>query len=177
MAADILYIFFVDFLSGVGDDGVRGMIVRFYGLGLSVLAIMIELDVKSAVTLFPGFKGFIPRALLLLLIAVITNVSYATKGSSSSSSSSSSDSSSYGYRFLADQYYANGDDQVADDQVDDGSSYYSNGNNSSGKEYYTTNNGSKIYVDDDDYGFFNPAQIENVPTSAVIFQMVTSWIL
>ena len=40
------------FMSGVGDDGLRGMIIGFYGLGMAILAIIIELDVKLPVNFF-----------------------------------------------------------------------------------------------------------------------------
>mmetsp|Transcript_15414 Transcript_15414/g.22697 ORF Transcript_15414/g.22697 Transcript_15414/m.22697 type:complete len:263 (+) Transcript_15414:172-960(+) len=73
--ADGMYIVFVDILSRLGDDGLRGMVIRIYGLGLSVLAIMLELDVHWCVALFLGLKGYIPRALLLFLLAAITNTS------------------------------------------------------------------------------------------------------
>jgi len=172
IAADALYIFFVDFMSGVGDDGLRGMTVRFYGLGLAILAIMIELDVKSAVTLFPGFKGFIPRALLLLLIAVITNVTYQSTKKDSTTGSSSTNGIN---RFLAEYYEQLNDNEDADN--DNSSNNYSNDNS----YYASTSSTSNSYVlDDDDIAsqyFYTPTQIENVPMSAVIFQMVTSWVL
>lgn len=159
IAADILYIIFVDFLSGVGDDGTRGMVVRFYGLGLALLAILIELDVKSTVASFPALKGFIPRALLLFFIAVITNVTYQSNHHSKSSNKS------YRGRFL-DGYYN-------DDATNSTSN--SSHSSSSGNSFYNTVNS---YNNDDDMTqLFTPNQIENVPMSAVVFQMVTSWVL
>jgi len=40
------------FMSGVGDDGLRGMIIEFYGLGKAILAIIIELHDKLPVNFF-----------------------------------------------------------------------------------------------------------------------------
>lgn len=165
IAADILYIIFVDFLSGVGDDGTRGMVVRFYGLGLALLAILIELDVKSAVASFPALKGFIPRALLLFLIAVITNVTYQ------SNHQSKLNSKSYRGRFL-DAYY-NDDANNATTTTSSSSSSGSSKNN----KYSFHNTDSNYSNDDDITQLFTPNQIENVPMSAVVFQMVTSWVL
>jgi hypothetical protein len=169
IAADILYIIFVDFLSGVGDDGFRGMIVRFYGLGLAVLAILIELDVKSAVASFPALKGFIPRALLLLFIAVITNVTYQSNHNQSKST--------YNQNRSLTAYY---DDAVnaTDSSSSSGGSSSSYSDNSKSSKYSFYRNDYSYNNNDDDVGqLFTPTQIENVPMSAVVFQMVTSWVL
>jgi hypothetical protein len=202
IVADVMYVFFVDIMSSVGDDGLRGMMARGYGVILSVLALLLELDVHRAVVLFPGFKGFIPRALLLFLIAVITNVGQPDY--SQSSSSSSAEYSSYNggrrslsTRVLANNYYGynnNNEEENAAEQQD----YYNNEMEGNEEQYYQ--NGGEVYyanqnaeVDDGYYsssgynasgydeGFFQnltPQGIEeSVPMSAVIFQIVTSWVL
>jgi hypothetical protein len=162
IAADILYIIFVDFLSGVGDDGTRGMVVRFYGLGLALLAMLIELDVKWAVASFPALKGFIPRALLLFFIAVITNVTYQ------SNHHSKYNSTSYRGRFLGAYY---------NDDANNATSISSSSGSSKNNKYSYQNTDSNYNNDDDMTQLFTPNQIENVPMSAVVFQMVTSWVL
>lgn len=101
--------------------GRRDMIIRIYGLFLAVVAICIELDYAAVVKSFYGFKGFIPRAMLLFFVSAIT-------GSHPLHS-----------------------DQVQREQGDD--AYYDD------------------FVDDDYY-----ADAE-IPQSAVVFQMVTSFIL
>jgi hypothetical protein len=76
IAADLMYIVFLEILasSDVRDavGGRRDLIIRIYGLGLAIMAIFIELDVPAIVKPFYGFKGFIPRALLLFFISAIT---------------------------------------------------------------------------------------------------------
>jgi hypothetical protein len=76
VAADLMYIVFLEVLASkevrtvVG--GHRDMIIRVYGLILSLMAILVELDVTAVMKSFYGFKGFIPRALLLFFISAIT---------------------------------------------------------------------------------------------------------
>lgn len=71
-----MYIVFLEILA---DDevkdlagGRRDMIIRVYGLFLAGVAICIELDYAAVVKSFYGFKGFIPRSLLLFFISSIT---------------------------------------------------------------------------------------------------------
>ena len=77
LIADLMYIFFVEFFvsSEVSTKigGTRDTIIRIYGLVLAAMALAIELDMANVVKLFPGFKGFIPRAFLLFFIAAVTN--------------------------------------------------------------------------------------------------------
>lgn len=77
VAADTMYIIFVEFVAGsdVGDKlgGFRDTTIRIYGLGLAVMAIFVELDVSVALRHFSGLKAFLPRSLLLFFIATITN--------------------------------------------------------------------------------------------------------
>lgn len=120
VAADLMYIIFVEFVAkdAVGDKlgGFRDTTIRIYGLGLAIMAILIELDMTAAVRHFAGVKAFVPRSLLLFFIATITSAHPLQKG----------------------QVHQYDDDQVVDDDS------------------------------------FVPPQI---PNSAIVFQMVTSWIL
>ena len=76
VAADLMYIVFLEILAPkdvrliVG--GSRDLIIRIYGLALAAMAIFIELDITTVVKAFYGFKGFIPRALLLFFVSAIT---------------------------------------------------------------------------------------------------------
>ena len=74
--AAAMYILFVDIMASdvvtAELGGNRDMILRLYALMLSVMAIFLELDVINYVRHFSGFKSFIPRALLLYFISIIT---------------------------------------------------------------------------------------------------------
>ena len=121
IAADLMYITFLEVLANkeirAAVGGRRDFIIRVYGLLLAGMALLIELDVSSFVKEFYGFKGFIPRALLLFFISSIT-----------------------------------GSHPLHENQI-------------------ARNNGG--YVTDDE---FSNATSE-IPDSAVVFQMVTSFIL
>lgn len=76
LCADLMYIIFLEV---VGHKEVKEMaggrrdtILRVYGLFLAVVAICIELDYSAVLKSFYGFKGFIPRALLLFFVSAIT---------------------------------------------------------------------------------------------------------
>lgn len=135
IAADITYVCFVEMLASSSVrakvGGTRDTIIRCYGLTMAIVALMIELDVAFTTKYFLGLKGFIPRSLLLFLIATITGghpLHDKSNYSTSSSSGSSSSSSNYSY-----------------------------------------NNGYSSYTDN---------QVTNeIPSSAVVFQMVTSFVL
>ncbi len=76
LAANLMYIIFLE-VAAVKQvkelaGGRRDMIIRIYGLVLVVVAICIELDHSAMVKSFYGFKGFIPRAMLLFFISTIT---------------------------------------------------------------------------------------------------------
>ena len=51
------------------------MICRLYGVGIAVLATMIELDMSIANRHFAGLKPFLPRSLLLLFVANLSAAS------------------------------------------------------------------------------------------------------
>jgi hypothetical protein len=126
VAADLMYIAFCEIFATkdvrmiVG--GSRDMIIRIYGLVLATMAILIELDITHMTKAFYGFRGFIPRSLLLFFISAITG-----------SHPMQENQVERNY----DLYY---DDYVMDDQ------------------------------------FANVVSSE-IPDSAVVFQMVTSFIL
>lgn len=75
--ADLMYIFFVTLVASdevnqkVG--GTRDALIRIYGLGMTIMALLIEFDVKSCLKYFSGFRGYMPRSLLLFFIAIITS--------------------------------------------------------------------------------------------------------
>jgi hypothetical protein len=76
LAANLMYIVFLE-VAAVKQvkemaGGRRDMIIRVYGLVLIGIALCIELDYVAVVKSFYGFKGFIPRALLLFFISAIT---------------------------------------------------------------------------------------------------------
>lgn len=76
LAANLMYIVFLE-VAAVKQvkemaGGRRDMIIRIYGLALIGVAICIELDYAAVVKSFYGFKGFIPRGLLLFFISAIT---------------------------------------------------------------------------------------------------------
>jgi hypothetical protein len=77
--ADLIFIFFVE--TSVSNEvniklgGVRDMICRLYGVGLAILATMIELDMTVANVRFSGLKSFLPRSFLLLFVATLSAAS------------------------------------------------------------------------------------------------------
>lgn len=75
MAANVTYICLVEFVSGVYFSNPyfgarRDTVLRVYGLLLSVLALLIELD--KYVKAFKVWKGFIARFALLFFVSVVT---------------------------------------------------------------------------------------------------------
>eukprot|EP00934_Nitzschia_sp_Nitz4_P006207 Nitzschia sp. Nitz4//scaffold112_size70979//13341//14233//NITZ4_005894-RA/size70979-augustus-gene-0.79-mRNA-1//1//CDS//3329533241//6197//frame0 len=76
VAADLMYIIFLEILADreVKDlaGGRRDLIIRIYGLFLAGVALAIELDYVYVVKSFYGFKGFIPRSLLIFFVSAIT---------------------------------------------------------------------------------------------------------
>ncbi len=58
---------------------------QFYSLGLAVLAILIELNVKSVVASFPSLTGFTRWALILLFITDTANATYLSSHNQSKS--------------------------------------------------------------------------------------------
>jgi hypothetical protein len=125
VAADLMYIAFCEIFATkdvrmiVG--GSRDMIIRIYGLALATMAILIELDITHMTKAFYGFRGFIPRSLLLFFISAITGSHPMQENQ------------------VERNYDLNYDDYVMDDQFANVSS--------------------------------------EIPDSAVVFQMVTSFIL
>jgi hypothetical protein len=131
IVADLMFIFFVGIRASEEVNtkvgGTRDTIVRVYGLILSVIALLIELDVTSLSKHFAGLRSFIPRALLLFFIATIT-----------------------------------GSNPLHRDSM--------NGRNANDDGYYGGG--------DDDGGSYSDQQVSSeIPSSTVVFQMVTSMVL
>lgn len=128
LAADLMYIVFLELIAEKEvkelAGGRRDMIIRIYGLLLAAVAICIELDYGAMIKKFYGFKGFIPRAILLFFVSTITG-SHPLHAEQAQNQQQRDD----------DAYY--------DDAIDD-------------KYYYN---------------------VTEIPQSAVVFQMVTSFIL
>jgi len=126
LAADLMYIVFLEVIAEKElkklAGGHRDLIIRIYGLFLAGVAVCIELDYAVVVKSFYGFKGFIPRAMLLFFVSAITGSHPINKE-----------------QLQKQQGY---DDAYFDDVVDD--NYYAD---------------------------------TQVPQSAVVFQMVTSFVL
>lgn len=76
LCADLMYIVFLEVLATreIKDivGGRRDMIIRVYGLILSVVAIAVEVDAAWIVKAFYGFKGYLARGFLLFFISAIT---------------------------------------------------------------------------------------------------------
>lgn len=76
IAADLMYICLLEIFANqtirkqVG--GSRDTIIRIYGLICTIIAVGVELDVSKVTKGFLGLKGFIPRGMLLFLIATLT---------------------------------------------------------------------------------------------------------
>ena len=74
--ADIMYIVFLEVLGSKElrhlAGGPRDVIVRIYGLFMAGIAIGIEVDSAWAMKKFSGLRGFVPRALVMFFIAVLT---------------------------------------------------------------------------------------------------------
>ena len=79
IAADLLFVFFVEFT--VSDEvsmrlgGWRDRVIRLYGVALSIVAVLVELDMKVISRSVPGLKGFLARSMLLLFVAALSAVS------------------------------------------------------------------------------------------------------
>jgi hypothetical protein len=75
--SDLMYIFFVSLV--VSDEvnekvgGARDVIIRWYGLGMAVMSLMIELELPWFLKHFPALKGYVPRSFLLFFVATITS--------------------------------------------------------------------------------------------------------
>jgi hypothetical protein len=153
--ADIMYVIFLEILAN--DDvrviagGTRDTIIRLYGLALCFIAIAIEINYSSVVKRFSGLKGFIPRSLLLFLIAMIT------------SSSPMEDNYSTGQ---SQQSYSNNND----DDAAAASGYGNDANGYNANGYGNSNSYANGDATDVDWS-------TQYPSSAVNFQMVVSFVL
>ena len=75
--ADLMYIFFVSLV--VSDEvnakvgGARDVIIRWYGLAMAIMALMVEFELPFFLKQFPALKGYVPRSFLLFFVATITS--------------------------------------------------------------------------------------------------------
>jgi hypothetical protein len=146
--ANAMYITFVELFASAEVQeiagGGRDTLIRLYGLGLSFIALAIEIDYTKIVKRYSGLKAFVPRALLYLFISIITH----------SHPTDTTDQSQSQYNAYTDDA-ANGDDANGDD---------ANGDDANGDD--ATNYNYSTY----DVG-------QDVPSSAVGFMMVASFVL
>jgi hypothetical protein len=149
--ANVMFILFVEILSSdevkAMAGGSRDVILRCYGLGLSMLGLAIELDYTKIVKKFSGLKGFVPRAVLYFFISQITASHPLTFQELSGADTSIQSNSN------VDQ----SDDAASDNEGNAADDAYS---------YVASQYGSASSSDD-----------FSVPTSAIGFQRVTSIVL
>lgn len=144
IAANAMFLIFAEILvSGevyAKIGGVRDTAIRIYGLVLTVLALMIEVDFDRVVKHISGLKSFVPRAFLLFFIAAITAPTPLHRSFIGSAGT------------YAEEY---GDDQYDDDQNQD--------------QY------DDALYDDRYYDAYVDKQVsDEIPSSTILFQMVTS---
>jgi hypothetical protein len=155
LAADIMYIVFLEVLATreVRDivGGRRDMIIRVYGLFLVGVALAIEVDVAWVVKSFYGFKGFIARSFLLFFISAITGA----------------------HPLHEDQLYK--DRSGGQYNYNDNSS--SNANAVDDAAAANDDAAGAVVNDDFYYDAFEESTLPEIPDSAIVFQMVTSFIL
>jgi len=147
--ANLMFIFFVEI--SVSTDvsiklgGLRDRINRLYGIGLAVLAVLVELDMKVVKENLPALMPFLIRSFLLLFVASLSGTSPMISYERKQYRAYMRNNNGYNYNYDDD----GGDDDGGDDDND---------NN------YGGNNMSYLIKDE-------------VPTSAVAFQSITSFIL
>jgi hypothetical protein len=143
--------------------GARDTVIRAYGLALCFLALAVEVDVSKIVRKFSGLKGFIPRALFMFLIASIT------------SSHPIYDKSVYKAQqayFNQQQQYNNYNNGNGGEGDDDANNQYNNYDDAANANNNNQGGG------DDSYSYwtaYDPSS--EIPSSAVNFQLVTSFVL
>ena len=75
--SNLMYMIFLEIIANnqvrTIAGGLRDFAIRLYALALTTMAIFIELNNEKAVKSFYGFKGFIPRGILLMFIAIVTS--------------------------------------------------------------------------------------------------------
>ena len=149
-----MYISFLEVLGAreVKDivGGGRDMIIRVYGLFLTVAAIAIEVDAAWIVKAFYGFKGYLARGFLLFFISAITGA-HPLQIDQTEREDAAANNNQANYN---DDAAVNGDDAVADDAVDD--------------------DAAVVY---DDLYYQETTSVPDIPNSVVVFMMVTSFVL
>ena len=152
-----MYIIFLEVLADreVKDivGGRRDMIIRVYGLFLTVAAIAIEVDASWIVKSFYGFKGYLARGFLLFFISAITGAHpLQVDQTEREDANSAANNNQVNYD---DDAAANGDDAAAGDDaaVDDAAVVY------------------------DDLFYQESTSVPDIPNSVVVFMMVTSFVL
>jgi hypothetical protein len=158
LLADMMYIVFLEVLATreVKDivGGRRDMIIRVYGLFLTVAAIAIEVDASWIVKSFYGFKGYLARGFLLFFISAITGahpLQIDQKDRGHAYSNQNNNQVNYNDDAAA---AAQGDDAVADDAVVD--------------------DAAVVY---DDLFYQEGTNVPDIPNSVVVFMMVTSLVV
>jgi hypothetical protein len=171
ICASIMYIIFIKILAGEDvraiAGGTRDTVIRLYGLGLSFIAIGIEIDVTSVVKRFSGLKGFIPRSLLMFLIAMIT-------GTNSMINNDSTGKSQQSYNNANSGYASNDDANNAYANNDDANNAYANNDDAANNNYASGYGNANNYANDDATSIDLSTEY---PSSAVNFQMVVSLVL
>ena len=75
--SELMFVFYVGIsLSrdvNIKLGGIRDRIVRVYGIGIAVLAVLVELDMKMIKNHFAGLKPFLVRSCMLLFIAAVSD--------------------------------------------------------------------------------------------------------
>jgi hypothetical protein len=77
--ADLIFVFYVAVnLSNDVDvklGGMRDKIMRVYGIGIAIVAVLVELDMKVITVHMGGLKPFLIRSILLLYVATVSGTS------------------------------------------------------------------------------------------------------
>jgi hypothetical protein len=161
LAADLMYIVFLEVLatSEVRDivGGRRDMIIRVYGLFLALVAIAVETDVAWVVKSFYGFKGFIARAFLLFFISAITGAHPLHEDQLQKN--------------ISGEQYTYNNNAAAYDDANAGAD-----DDAAANAAYDDAAGAAVY-DDFYYDVFEKSSLPEIPDSAIVFQMVTSFVL
>ncbi|KAG7346882.1 hypothetical protein IV203_005951 [Nitzschia inconspicua] len=157
LCADLMYIVFLEVLATkeVKDivGGRRDMIIRVYGLILTVAAIAIEVDASFIVKAFYGFKGYLARGFLLFFISAITGAHPLQMDQKERNGYPAANNNQASYS--DDAAYANADDAVVDDAA-------------------ANDAADAVY---DDLYYKEGSNVPDIPNSVVVFMMVTSFVL
>lgn len=153
--ADVMFIIFLEIMADSEVKqlfgGTRDTIIRLYGLAMIAISVSIEIDFTRIVKKFSGLKGFIPRGLLMIFIAVVTSSHPLVDDEPD-------------YNAAAAAYYYQ--QQQQQQQDGEGGGYNNNGYGGYGDDAYAS------------YMNSQPSQqTVEYPNSAVNFQLVVSFML